>query len=44
MITEIYGCPDPYVGTDMEDHALAVVLDRMGMLDKYIIIRHRGNY
>ncbi len=43
LISETYGCPDPYAGTEMEDHALAVVLDRMGMLDKYIIIRDSVN-
>lgn len=38
-MTETYSCPDPYALTEMEDNALAVVLDRFGMLDRYIIIR-----
>ena len=42
-MTETYGCPDPYALTEMEDAALAVVLDRMGMLDRYIIIRDSVN-
>ena len=37
------GCPDPYALTEMEDHAMAVVLDRLGMLDRYIIIRDSVN-
>lgn len=43
LMTETYGCPDPYALTEMEDAALAVVLDRMGMLDRYIIIRDSVN-
>ena len=43
LMTETYGCPDPYALTEMEDNALAVVLDRMGMLDRYIIIRDSVN-
>ena len=43
LMTETYGCPDPYAMTEMEDNALAVVLDRMGMLDRYIIIRDSVN-
>lgn len=43
LMNETYGCPDPYALTEMEDVALAVVLDRMGMLDKYIIIRDSVN-
>lgn len=39
LITDCYGCPDPYSGTEMEDNALAVTMDRMGMLDRLIIIR-----
>ena len=42
-MTKTYGCPDPYAMTEMEDNALAVVLDRMGMLDRYIIIRDSVN-
>ncbi len=43
LMTETYGCPDPYALTEMEDHAMAVVLDRLGMLDRYIIIRDSVN-
>lgn len=42
-MTETYGCPDPYALTEMEDHAMSVVLDRLGMLDRYIIIRDSVN-
>lgn len=36
---QTYGCPDPYTTTEMEDLALAVVADRMGMLDRLLILR-----
>lgn len=36
---ETYGCPDPYATTEMEDVALAVVADRMGILDRLLMIR-----
>ena len=39
LMTETYGCPDPFAVSEMEDAALAVVLDRMGMLDRLIILR-----
>ena len=42
-MTETFGCPDPYALTEMEDSALGVVLDRLGMLDRYIIIRDSVN-
>ncbi|MGN0708116.1 MAG: hypothetical protein ACI4JC_08975 [Faecalibacterium sp.] len=38
-IVQTYGCPDPYATTEMEDLALAVVADRMGMLDRLLILR-----
>ncbi len=41
--TEHYGAPDPFALTEMEDNAIAVVLDRLGMLDRYIIIRDSVN-
>lgn len=40
---ETYGAPDPFTMTEMEDAALAVVLDRFGLLDRYIIIRDSVN-
>lgn len=43
LMTKTYNCPDPYALTEMEDNALAVVLDRYGMLDRYIIIRDSVN-
>lgn len=43
LMNETYSCPDPYAMTEMEDNALAVVLDRLGMLDRYIIIRDSVN-
>lgn len=38
-MVRVYGCPDPYALSEMEDLALAVTLDRLGLLDRYIIIR-----
>ena len=43
LMTETYQCPDPFALTEMEDVALAVVADRLGMLDRYIIIRDSVN-
>ncbi len=40
---EVYGAPDPFALSEMEDVALAVVLDRFGLLDRYIIIRDSVN-
>lgn len=42
-MVQVYGCPDPYALAEMEDVALAVALDRLGMLDRYIIIRSSVN-
>lgn len=36
---QTYGCPDPYGTTEMEDIALAVVADRMGLLNRLLILR-----
>ena len=38
-MVETYGCPDPFSMSEMEDGALAIVLDRLGMLDRLIVIR-----
>ena len=43
LIAETYNCPDPYAVSEMEDNALAVVLDRRGMLDRFLIIRDSVN-
>lgn len=34
-MAKTYNRPDPYALTEMEDVALAVVLDRLGILDNY---------
>lgn len=34
-----YGCPDPYAVCEMEDAALAVAMDRLGVLDRFLILR-----
>lgn len=38
-IAETYGAPDPYATTEMEDMAIALTADRMGMLDRLIVLR-----
>ena len=43
LITQSYNCPDPYAGSEMEDIALASAMERMGMLDRFIIIRDSVN-
>ena len=43
LMTETYQCPDPFALTEMEDVALAVAAERLGMLDRYIIIRASVN-
>ena len=42
-MTEHYNCPDPYVADDMEDIAIGVLLKRLGMLDRYVIVRGSVN-
>lgn len=42
-MVRVYGCPDPFALAEMEDVALAVALDRLGMLDRYIVIRSSVN-
>lgn len=43
LMTETYGAPDPYALSEMEDNAIAVTLDRFGLLDQLIIIRDSVN-
>ncbi len=43
LMTETYGCADPYATTEMEDVAIGVVCKRFGMLDRYVIIRDSVN-
>ena len=38
-IIETYKCPDPYAISESEDNAIAVVLDRFNLLDRFLIIR-----
>ena len=40
---DTYDCPDPYVTTEMEDVAIAQTLQRLGMLDRLIILRDSVN-
>ena len=42
-MAEVYQCPDPYTLTEMEDVAVARTAERMGMLDRLIIIRDSVN-
>ena len=42
-MVQAYHCPDPYALTEMEDVALACVMDRYGMLDRFIVIRDSVN-
>lgn len=43
LMVETYGCPDPYVTTEMEDVAVARAAQRMGLLDRLIVIRGSVN-
>ena len=43
LMTQTYGCADPYTTTEMEDVAIGNVCKRLGMLDRYIIIRDSVN-
>ena len=42
-VVETYGCEDPFTSTEMEDIAIGKALERMGMLDRFIIIRDSVN-
>ncbi len=42
-MVETYACPDPYVTTEMEDVAVARAVQRMGLLDRLIVIRGSVN-
>ena len=39
LMVESYKCQDPYATTEMEDSAIALVMERHGILDRLIIIR-----
>ena len=43
LMAETYDCPDPYAVTEMEDAAIGKAVERMGLLDHYIIIRDSVN-
>ena len=43
LMAKTYGCPDPYALTEMEDAAVGLALRRMGMADRFIIIRDSVN-
>ena len=43
LMVQTYPCPDPYALTEMEDVAVARAVERMGMLDRFIIIRDSVN-
>ncbi len=43
LMAEVYQCPDPYALTEMEDVAVARTAERMGMLDRLIMIRDSVN-
>ena len=43
LMTETYGCPDPYALTEMEDVAVATAVKHMGLLDHFLIIRDSVN-
>ena len=43
LMAETYQCPDPYALTEMEDVAAARAVERMGLLDRMIIIRDSVN-
>ncbi|MBQ9940860.1 MAG: hypothetical protein IJO74_04905 [Clostridia bacterium] len=43
LMAKTYNAPDPFRCSEMEDVALAVVMDRMGMLDRFIAIRGAVN-
>ena len=42
-MVETYACPDPYVTTEMEDISVARAAQRMGLLDRLIVIRGSVN-
>ena len=43
LMVQTYQCPDPYATTEMEDVAVARTVERMGMLDRLIILRDSVN-
>ena len=43
LMVETYACPDPYATTEMEDIAVTRAAQRMGLLDRLIVIRGSVN-
>ena len=43
LIVETYDCPDPYAITEMEEIGVCSAVQKMGMLDRLIIIRDSVN-
>ena len=43
LMTDTYGCPDPYALCEMEDVAVGLAVKRMQLLDRLIIIRASVN-
>ncbi len=43
LVTETYGCPDPFAASEMEDMAVARTAESFGMLDRLIILRYSVN-
>ena len=43
LMIQTYGCPDPFALSEMEDIAVAKAAERMGMLDRFLIIRDSVN-
>ena len=43
LMVQTYQCPDPYATTEMEEVAVARTVERMGMLDRLIILRDSVN-
>ena len=42
-MVETYACPDPFVTAEMEEAAVALAVQRMGLLDRLIVIRGSVN-
>ena len=42
-MVEVYQCPDPFAMTEMEEIAVARTVERLGMLDRLIILRDSVN-
>lgn len=43
LMEETYGAEDPFAITEMEDIAIAITLERAGMLDRFLVIRDAVN-